>query len=89
MKRPTENRVQMLCNNGEKVIESEYFANTNYLVKSDNIVVLTGNCGNLAVKMKNIPDFCDELYEIFEMWHDVKTNKCFVASGGQKAQGGV
>lgn len=78
MKGPTFNEIQVMCNQGEKVIESELFGNTNYLLKDDNIVILAGKCGQLSVRMENVYDLFDELMDIVDMWARIKTGKCQV-----------
>ena len=63
--------VSKLCFAGEKVIESEYFNSTNYLVKKGHIVILAGINGELAVSMNSLPDLIKELSEIHSLWSDI------------------
>lgn len=63
--------VSKLCCQGEKVIESEYFNSTNYLVKKGHIVILAGINGELAVSMDSLPDLIKELSEIHSLWSDI------------------
>ena len=63
--------VDKLCHRGEKVIESEFFNATNYLVKDDHIVILAGINGELAINMNSLPDLIKELNEIHSVWSDI------------------
>lgn len=63
--------VSKLCHQGEKVIESEYFNATNYLVKDDHIVILAGINGELAINMNSLPELIKELSEIHSVWSDI------------------
>ena len=63
--------ISRLCGAGEKVIESEYFNSTNYLVKKGHIVILAGINGELAINMNSLPDLIKELSEIHSVWSDI------------------
>lgn len=61
---------------GDKIIESEYFLNTNYLLRDEHIIILAGSNGELAIHLDLVEQFVDELKEIVDEWKDIKTDRC-------------
>ena len=76
--------VNSLCRKGEKVIQSEYFRNLNYLIKDKHIIVLAGLNGELAVKLELLEEFINELKEIGEFYKHDRGGKCLVLNGKGK-----
>lgn len=76
MKKISDNVIQVFCNRGEKVIDSECFIATRYMVKDNNIVIMAGKNGTLSVSFENVQELCDELTEIAETWKDIHTGRC-------------
>lgn len=81
MKKISDNAIQGFCNRGEKVIDSERFIATRYMVKDNNIVIMAGKNGTLSVSFENVQELCDELIEIADTWKDIHTGKCVVDIG--------
>lgn len=76
--------ISSLCRKGEKVIQSEYFRNLNYMIKDKHIIVLAGINGELAVKLELLEDFISELKEIGEFYKNDIGGKCLVLNGKGK-----
>lgn len=76
MKKISDNAIQVFCNRGGKVIDSECFIATRYMVKDNNIVIMAGKNGTLSVSFENVQELCDELTEIAETWKDIHTGRC-------------
>lgn len=66
-------KIHKLCNNGEKVIESEKFIGLFYVLKEGSTVLLTEHNGEFAIKTSLLPILCKELKEIHDVWGDIKT----------------
>lgn len=81
MKKISDNAIQGMCNRGEKVIDSEHFTATRYMVKDNNIVIMAGKSGALSVSFENVQELFDELLEIVDTWKDIHTGKCVVDIG--------
>lgn len=50
--------------------ESEIFSGVGYVAKQGEMAILAGNNGSLALSMKNIPELCDELMGLYEVYGD-------------------
>lgn len=50
--------------------ESEIFAGVGYVAKDGEMAILAGENGSLALSMKNIPEFCKELMDFYEVYAD-------------------
>lgn len=74
--RVSQNDIQRLSWQGEKLIESEEFLNVCYLIKNKNLVILGRKCGTLAVALDRIPELTNELWDLYDTWKDVDTIGC-------------
>ena len=50
--------------------ESEVFTGVGYVAKNGEMAILAGPNGSLALSMKNIPEFCKELMDFYEVYAD-------------------
>lgn len=49
-------------------VDSELFSATTYLIVDGHIIVTTASNGRLAVEIKNIKPFCEELLAVADEW---------------------
>lgn len=68
--------IKKLCDQGEKVIESEFFKGVHYVAKDNHIIVIAGQNGELSVKMDVLDEFVQELLDIREVWENDTAGKC-------------
>ena len=52
--------------------ESEILVNVGYVIDGDNMAILTAENGCLALSLDSIPEFCNELMGLYEVYKDNK-----------------
>lgn len=70
--------IEKLSGDGEKVFKSEEIVGLYYLIKDGEIIFLTKESGTFCIKLNSIMDLCKELKDIYDVWGDVKTEKCII-----------
>jgi hypothetical protein len=75
-----------MCNDGEKVIESDTFCGLNYLIKEGQIVLISENNVTFSFSLDCFEDLTKEIKEILDLWGDIKTKKCYMTGLRRKGR---
>ena len=80
--------INRMCNEGEKVIESETFAGLNYLIKDGQIALISESNGTFSFSFDCFEELTQEIKEIKAVWEDINTRKCIVPKAGKRKRRG-
>lgn len=70
--------IEKLSGDGEKVFKSEEITGLYYLIKDGEVIFLTKESGSFCIMLNTVMDLCKELKDIYDVWCDVKTEKCIM-----------
>lgn len=70
--------IEKLSGDGEKVFKSEEIVGLYYMIKDGEIIFLTKGSGTFCIKLNSVRDLCKELKDIYDVWGNLKTEKCII-----------